>query len=324
MGFAKIFPLGHRIIKSIFDDVVEITEKVDGSQFSFGVIDGELVCKSKRTTLTLDKSESQFHPAVDHVKKIADKLHPNWMYFGETLKSPRHNVIKYDRVPLNHIALFGIYDVTERLWLSCDHQTPEALRLEIDMVPVLFNGIANLEICQQLINKVSFLGGSNIEGIVIKNYEKSVMIGDVVFSVMCGKWVHDAFKEKHSDLASRGGKKKDSWEGFCEGFLHENRWRKAIRHLADDGKVLGEPQDIGPLIKEIHNDIVEEEKDEILEFLWKQHSPHLLRKSIQGFPEWYKEQIASGGLENILSREKNEEDFIDDDFDFVVPPTLLP
>jgi len=326
MGFVKIFQIGHRIIQNIFDDDVEITEKVDGSQFSFGLIGGELVCNSKRTRLIIEKPEDQFRPAVKHVLEIADKLHPEWMYFGETLKSPCHNVLKYDRVPDNHIALFGICDYSKQEYKPWEWLLLEADRLNIDVVPRLFQGKTNLEEIQKMTEKLSWLGGANIEGIVIKNYNKPTMIGDVVFPFMCGKLVHSAFREKHEHKAYRNAAKKDSWETFCEVYAHENRWRKAVRHLADEGKLLGEPKDIGPLVKEIHNDIVEEEMHEILEFLWKLHSPHLLRKSTHGFPDWYKEQIASGELNKILSRENEEDvekDSCSDDGTCVLPATRL-
>jgi len=303
MGFVKIFPLGHRIIKNIFNGPVEITEKIDGSQFSFGWIEDRLFCKSKNSDLVLERPEAQFRPAVEHVIKIQDKLHKDWIYFGETLKSPKHNVIKYDRVPTNHIALFGICDIQTGTYMNWSQMLIEADRLDIDVVSCLFEGKTTLEDALKLIDRISLLGGSNIEGIVVKNYTKDVMIGDVVFPIMCGKLVHELFKEKHSHLAYGNAAKKNSWEAYCEIFKHENRWRKAIRHLADDGKLLGDPKDIGSLVREIQNDIVDEERDEILEFMWKHFSPHLLRKSIQGFPEWYKEQITSGELDKILCKD---------------------
>lgn len=46
-AFPKIFAIGTKYIDSIFDNEVEITEKVDGSQFAFGKIDGEVYCRSK-------------------------------------------------------------------------------------------------------------------------------------------------------------------------------------------------------------------------------------------------------------------------------------
>ncbi len=40
-AYPKIFALGTRYVETIFDEPVEATEKIDGSQFVFGRIDGE-------------------------------------------------------------------------------------------------------------------------------------------------------------------------------------------------------------------------------------------------------------------------------------------
>lgn len=45
-AFPKILHLGDKAIRDIFDEEVEITEKVDGSQFGFGIVEGELIIRS--------------------------------------------------------------------------------------------------------------------------------------------------------------------------------------------------------------------------------------------------------------------------------------
>jgi len=46
----------------LFDGEVTIEEKVDGSQFSFGLIDGELQCRSHNQQLVIDEPEKMFAP----------------------------------------------------------------------------------------------------------------------------------------------------------------------------------------------------------------------------------------------------------------------
>ena len=41
-SYSKVYQIGHKVIRDIFNDEVLIEEKIDGSQFSFGVIDGVL------------------------------------------------------------------------------------------------------------------------------------------------------------------------------------------------------------------------------------------------------------------------------------------
>jgi len=58
-AFPKIFAIGTDYISNIFDDEVEITEKIDGSQFAFGKVNGELFMRIKigiqRTILAVCK-----------------------------------------------------------------------------------------------------------------------------------------------------------------------------------------------------------------------------------------------------------------------------
>ena len=46
-AFPKIFAIGQDYIKDIFDGEVEVTEKIDGSQFVFGKLAGELYFEVK-------------------------------------------------------------------------------------------------------------------------------------------------------------------------------------------------------------------------------------------------------------------------------------
>ena len=46
-SYGKIFNLGHKETEALFDGPVVVEEKIDGSQFSFGSINGELKVRSK-------------------------------------------------------------------------------------------------------------------------------------------------------------------------------------------------------------------------------------------------------------------------------------
>ena len=46
-NYASIFALGHKALQELLWDDVVIEEKVDGSQFSFGLIDGTLRFRPK-------------------------------------------------------------------------------------------------------------------------------------------------------------------------------------------------------------------------------------------------------------------------------------
>lgn len=42
-------------------------------------------------------------------------------------------------------------------------------------------------------------------------------------------------------------------------------------------------------------DVVEEEREEILRFLWRLFAPQITRRAVVGLPEWYREQLAARG-----------------------------
>ena len=110
-SFPKIFALGTVYIKDIFDGLVEITEKVDGSQISFGKIGGVLYIRSKSSELYSGKDgvvrEKMFQPAIDYLRFMEPWIPDNIIFYGEYLSKPKHNVLNYERPPKNNIILFG-------------------------------------------------------------------------------------------------------------------------------------------------------------------------------------------------------------------------
>ena len=119
--FPKIWALGHRHTKSILEGPVEITEKIDGSQFGFGKVNNNVFCRSKNHELDLDNPDKMFKPGVSTVLTHEHLIPNNIMFYGETLAGPKHNVLKYDRAPEGNIALFACLDLTTGLFLN-EHQ----------------------------------------------------------------------------------------------------------------------------------------------------------------------------------------------------------
>jgi len=46
-SYPKVWNLGHPNIAMLFEEDVTVEEKIDGSQFSFGIFHGELKCRSR-------------------------------------------------------------------------------------------------------------------------------------------------------------------------------------------------------------------------------------------------------------------------------------
>ena len=87
-AYPKIWHMGTAQVESIFDEPVQITEKLDGSQFAFGVVDGTLRMRSKGQEIIPDAPPSMFTAAVNSVTKRANKLPEGTVFYGEYSGSP--------------------------------------------------------------------------------------------------------------------------------------------------------------------------------------------------------------------------------------------
>lgn len=301
-AFPKIFQIGTKYIDKIFNGEVEITEKIDGSAFSFGIINGELQVRSKGKVMNVDAPEKMFTLAVEYVKKLVqDKamIAPGFIYHCEYLSKPKHNVLTYSRVPKNNLILYGVENFEEKSFTDVyEVLFVLANRLKIEVVPLLFRGkIKDKEELIKLLDTNSVLGNSKIEGLVVKNYSESILIGGQVIPVMMGKYVSEKFKEVHNKHWKKENTGKGKFETLKESYKTEARWQKAVQHLRDIGKLDNSPKDIGILMKEIESDIIQEEKEVIKDKLWNIFGDEILRYSLNGFPNWYKEQLLNGAIQ---------------------------
>jgi len=296
-AFPKIFAIGSPYIENLFDGEVEVSEKVDGSQFVFGRVNGELHVRSKGRMMYLNAFEKMFAAAIEYVQSIESRVLDNIVYYCEYLMRPKHNVLKYDTIPKNHLALFGV-STPEKRFVTAHHVLEKiANLLGIDVVPLLYQGeIKNSSDVLELLEEESYLGGTKVEGVVVKNYSQQFLIGGQPMPLMAGKYVSEKFKEKHDKDWKKEKTSKGRWQTYCEGFQSEARWHKAVQHLREKGELEFEPRDIGKLIKEIQRDIMEEEKESIKGMLWQEFGKDVLRTAIKGFPETYKEWLLKGEI----------------------------
>ena len=294
-AYPKIFAIGTSYIRDIFKGEVEITEKVDGSHFCFGKIDSVLQMRSKGQDVYAPIADNMFREAVNYVTSIESKLQEGNVYYCEYLRNPKHNKLAYDRIPLNHLYLFGVSDKTQTYFINdIDRLVNIAGWIGIEPPKLLFSGaVLDSAFLLELLDQTSVLGGPQIEGVVVKNYGIPFLLGGQPIPVMAGKFVSEKYKEIKR-VPQQG--KDSSIELFLDGFRIEQRWEKAVQHLKDNGVLEDSPRDIGLLIKEIQRDVTEEGEDYAKEWLWKHFQGSITRRAISGFPEWYKELL----LQNVL------------------------
>lgn len=301
-GFSKIFGLGDRTTADLFNDYVEITEKVDGSQFSFGTVDGEVVMRSKNCSVHLNDGNKMFTKAAQYAHALHDagllSDYPGYVFHAEYLNSPRHNSLEYDRVPKNHFALYAVRRPDGSLIEDYDKVAAIAGILNIDVAPLLYRGKLSdapgylpekhYEWLNQLIDKTSFLGKAKMEGCVIKRYG-DVLIAGVMQPALCGKHVSDQFKETHK-IAWKADNPTNI-EKLAAALKTDARWHKGVQRMRDDGVLTGTLKDIGPLIGVVSRDVVDEEKEWIKEELWRLFKGDVMRIATSGIPDWYKAQL---------------------------------
>ncbi len=313
-AFPKIYALGKVDIQDIFKTEVEITEKVDGSQFVFGVDEkiGEIVFRSKGKEMFFEDHAKMFNKAVEYLKEyettIKKVLAPGTYVCAEYLQKPKHNVLAYERVPNHNLIVFGVREAGN-YWTSYDQIASLATLIGLEMVPLLHKGTLDMtrvdkgnggysyvgyDFLKRILETVpSVLGGDfGLEGVVVKNYEQRTRFGDP--TICCGKYVRESFKERHEKEWKTGG---DTVQEFINSFRSEARWRKAVQHLQEKGELEGSPRDIGKLMREINVDIHKEEEEEIKNFLFKHFVKEITRKAGAGFPEWYKDQLLKKAFE---------------------------
>lgn len=293
-SYPSIYALGHRAISGMLDGDVVVEEKIDGSQFSFANLGGELCCRSKGKQLVVDAPEKMFALGVETVRDLFPLLTPGWVYRGEYLQKPKHNCLAYDRVPTHNIILYDVSPGLEE-YLSPEEKQAEAVRLGLEFVPCFFTGrVDSMERLDELLETESCLGGGKVEGVVLKRYD----LFTTDKKVMMGKYVSEGFKERNMKNWKKENKTpKDVVALLTANFGTEARWEKAVQHLRDGGDLEGSPRDIGKLIQEIPNDVLKEEEEYIKDVLFAHAWPHIKRGLVSGLPEWYKRQLAESAME---------------------------
>jgi len=202
-------------------------------------------------------------------------------------------VLCYNRTPTNNIVLFGALEYSTG-WKSHECLKDLAKEFDCDVVPLLYEGpIKSKEELDKFHELESYLGGPKLEGVVLKNYGQTVLIGGNVYPVMA-KYVRTEFRETLNKEWTSG---RDKVQDFIDSFRTEARWEKTISHLRDNGQLENSPRDIGKLIVECEKDLFEEETENIKLGLFRLFKDQIKRKSIAGMPEWYKDKLAEGAFD---------------------------
>lgn len=286
-NYPKLHNLGHRETHGMLDFPMQVEEKIDGSQFSFGITtDGVVWCRSKSVAIDMDKP-CDFALAVQSVERMAadGELGDGWVYRAEYLRKPRHNVLVYDRVPKGNLVLFDAENQKGE-YVAAQQRANIADRLGIDVVPVLDTGTFTAVQLAQFFNQTSILGGCKVEGIVLKAANGLLFDKDR----MQAKYVSPAFREVAKQKVVRGPVD-DPFAPIARKYGTPARWLKAVQHLTDAGQLVNAPADIPKVLKEVQRDVFEEEGDAIVADVLALAKPKLYRSIVVGLGDWYLRHI---------------------------------
>lgn len=289
-SYPSIYNIGHPAVSDLFDGPVVIEEKIDGSQFSFGLFAGEPKIRSKGQQMVWGAPEGMFDRAAATVHDLWQRglLREGWTYRAEYLRTPKHNTLPYARIPPGHLIIFDVNHGHES-YLPYVDKAAEAARLGLDIVPLIHEGcVTSADGLRLLLDRESCLGNVNIEGVVVKNYAKFGRDK----KVLMGKYVSEAFKEIHGKEWKKSNPTHgDIVQELALALKTEARWRKALQSLRDTGALEHSPRDIPTLMKAVAVDLDKECEELVKERLFQWAWPKIKRGAMVGLPEWYKQHL---------------------------------
>lgn len=279
LKFPKIYRLGHKEVRNILEGPVEVTEKIDGSQISFGIIEKKLVVRSKNTEINPADVPNQFMNSYQSIQRIFSegKMEEGYFYYGEAVRGLRHNVITYARIPKGHTALYSIRKPDGTFEPDFKVIENTANSFGIDTVPFKHIGTISVQELEDILKQDSFYG-PRMEGLVIKSFRKKFEMA---------KLVRDDYKEVSRHVIKNSLPLEQRITELFLRYKTNARWDKAIQHYLDAGNSPDDKLVIPSLIKEVTQDILEEEGETIKNSLFAMFRKQFIRTVTDGLAEYY-------------------------------------
>lgn len=284
--YPKILHIGAPLVDTIFFEEVEITEKIDGSQCRIELTEDSVMVGSKNQGIADHGMFEIAHDQGERIHRETDwrELGSELTLFCEFLEKPKHNTIKYDRVPLNHLYLFGAV-----VGDTHDHMVTGGLieiaeHLEIDPPNVMSSGmVESAKDLKEFMSVQSYLGGSLVEGIVAKNYNRTydplqVHSQAYIGYPMAAKYVREDFKTSNAKQWNTLDRKKGI-DAITDMFFTGERLQKTIQHLNDEGKIEYQKNDLKYLIPEFFDDLMDEKKEQMTNMIMGEVFKDLKRRA---------------------------------------------
>ena len=280
---------GSRILLDRFKDRgLVVQEKLDGSNASFTVDNGELQCFSRRKELNQSETLNGFYNwAHENIKEWMFNFLEEYIIFGEWLV--KHKV-QYKEEYYKEFYVFDVYDKKKEMYLPPENVMIIAEDLHLKHVKYLMvihpskqlNDIKAQDI-QDLVGKSDMTVKPNTgEGIVVKYLDGKSEYDDYF------KLVSKEFKEFSRHKMKTEIKSNDSVADYA---ITKSRMEKMIFRAIEENRLTEddlELENFGLIMKQVGqnfvDDIMEEEKDNMIKIIEKQikkKMPHMLREILE-------------------------------------------
>lgn len=270
---------------------MHVFPKIDGTNSSVWIDNGQVHAGSRKRHLTLDQDNAGFLEWALNNPKLYYYLqkNPTHRLFGEWLVP--HSLKTYREDAWKKFYVFDVaVDKTEEeilhqqdaelRYLSFDEYEPLMKEYEIDYIPPIctIKNASYEQIINQLIKNVFLVedGKGTGEGIVLKNYDYRNKYNRQTWA----KIVTSEFKEKHSKemgASELEGKKMVEVE-IAEKYVTQALCEKVYAKIENDGGFTS--KNIPQLLNVIYYDIV---KEECWNFVKEHRNPTINFKTLQRF-----------------------------------------
>ncbi|MFI2856919.1 RNA ligase family protein [Paenibacillus sp. JSM ZJ436] len=255
--YMDVVRLGHKSTAGVLNkgDYIVIQEKLDGANASFKREGNVIIAFSRNTRLNPENNLRGFYEWTQTLD--VNKLLNGAIYYGEWLV--KHKLDYGNNA--NQFYMFDMYDEYTQEYVSCSAVKDEANRLNLNLVPIFYEGEYNsFEHLQSFVGKTR-LGVNEGEGIVVKNISYQDQYGKQLFV----KLVSDSFREVQKQKAPKDPNFTSEEKAAVKSVLTNARVEKMIYKLVDEG-LLDEQfgiEDMGTILKHLgvrlYEDIVKEE-----------------------------------------------------------------
>lgn len=233
-------------------DIIQITEKYDGSNASIENINGEIFSYSRKQQLNFNNTLSGFY---NYIQEKEPNIPEGLVIFGEW--SGARNKIIYEK---KHMWLvFDIFNKDTNTYMPQTYVKHFCAEHGFDYINELYNGpFISWDHCRTFCNSPAY--GDKQEGIVVKNQSKLTEARNYYYL----KIVNNDFKEKMNKSPKEIDPAKETAKAnaatLMETIVTRNRVEKMLFKLRDEGIIGSElvPADMKTIAKNLPRRIYED------------------------------------------------------------------